>query len=112
MLVLYSDLRMEVCLPGARVCGWELRGEAPGRVRKGRIPRGEKDTAWFSKLNRIWPNREEQTDVLQMERNGRRSRRVRSHRWLRTPGPEARVGRQRMQPYFGQGHGVWALSRR
>lgn len=58
-------------VPGAHMCRWELREEALGRVRKGRIPGGEKDTAWFSKLNRICPNREEQTDALQTERNGR-----------------------------------------
>lgn len=102
---------MEACPPGAHVCGWELRGEAPGRVRKGRLHRGEKDTAWFSKTSQIWPNRE-QTDALQMGRNGRRSGRRRSHKWLRTPGPEGRVDRQKMHPHFGQGHGIWALSLR
>lgn len=90
-------------------------GAQRGGSRKGekeRLPRSEKDTAWFSKMNRIWPNREEQTDAIQMGRNGRRSKRVRSHRWLRTPGPEGKVGRQKMHPHFGQVHGVWALSQR
>lgn len=42
------------------MCEWEFRGEAPGRVRKGRIPSVEKDTTWFSKMNRIWPEKNSQ----------------------------------------------------
>ena len=38
----------------------ELREEASGWARKGRLPMGGKNTAWISKMNRIWSNKEEQ----------------------------------------------------